>query len=199
MGRPTIIPTAPSGWNNIASSDSADIQICADLIASSTQNSGLNTNSNSSPVSISRNIKARRAALWLRNDQLVTIAYHSFDGPTSPDYSRSPKFCVCAGIDESLTPLPYPLLATNPVYTSIRDAVAYFATNNQGAARIYLLMGDVQPNPRDWIYPIFQCAINNDIAFTEKELTDGIPERYATQGIHPRWPVNITTWKLKRV
>jgi hypothetical protein len=162
-----------------------------------------NINNNASPGNLQTNIQHQRTALWLRNDQLVTIAFHTLDGPTTvaSGPKRHPKYCVCAGIDQSLY-VPAPLASDDVTYQSVRDAVIFFAKNNQAIdRRIYIAVEQGNgPQNGDWIYPIYDCAIRTDIASGENETSRGFPEAYPqhTQRKRPRWPANLTTWKLKR-
>jgi hypothetical protein len=197
MPKPPIDPTAPNGWNNILSGDTANIVTCADMITNSTQTSGINNAL--SPGDLDALISRRRVALWLRSDGLATLAFHTLDGPTVPDPpKRTPKYCVCTGIDQSLTPLPDPLPHNDPTYQSIRDAVIAFAKNNESRARLFITVAQGNgPVSGDWIYPIFQRAINHDIASKEGETSHGASETYH-QSASGRWPTNLTTWKLKK-
>jgi hypothetical protein len=194
MSKPPLDSTAPNGWTNLPSGDTNNIKNCADLLTNSTFTSGINNNAN--PSFFQSNIVHGRTALWLRDDGLVTVAFHSLDGPTDHP-GRHPKFCVCAGIDQSLTPVNPP---NDPTYQSIQSAVNSFVERNQHKARIYVWVeGQNQPVAGDFIYPVFQYAINNEIASSEGESPGGVPEDYSHQPGKGRWPKNITTWKLKKV
>lgn len=197
-----IDPTAPVGWTNVPDTDMASISVCADLITNSTAQVS-NLNNNASPGKLQTNIHYQRTALWLRNDQLVAIAFHTLDGPTKVNsgQKRHPKYCVCAGIDQSLyVPTPPPLDPGDDTYQSIRNAVIAFAKDNQAVdRRIYIVIGQGNgPQPGDWIYPIYDCAIRNDAAFGEGETSAGVQEDYSKQPKPARWTANLTTWKLKK-
>jgi hypothetical protein len=199
---------APCGWVNVNPQGESDpiyagrLRTAANLIKWSTLISKINDGISESALDV--NIKANRTALWLKDDKKLALVFHTLDGQTTPDASRSPKFMVDAGLDPTLVPcVQYPLECGNEVYESLRCAVAYFAKNNQPRARLYLWVeGENEPEPGDYIFPIFQYAITNDTASDEGESTAGISETYtqsdAPDPNNPRWCKSLTTWKLRR-
>jgi hypothetical protein len=196
---------APRGWVNVYPQGAVDLDYQArlrtgtNLIKWSTLISGINNGILES--TFDTNIRALRTALWLRCDHLAALAFQTLDGPTDPDRTRSPKFLVDAGIDPTLVPcVQYPLKCDNELYECLRDAVCHFAQNNEPRARLYLwVAGENEPEPGDYIFPIFQFAINNDTASSEGEGTHGVLEHYKQggPGTDCRWCDELTTWKLK--
>jgi hypothetical protein len=193
-------PAAPHDWTNVDSTDpdyDRHRAICADLITGSTLTSG--ANGNTKATTLKNQIEKGRTALWLRNDELVTVVFHSLDGPTaSPAGSRTPKFVVCAGVDPS-APAFDPSDHGGPTYRSIRDAVKKFAhdNGNQNAARLYLLLvRGTTLVTGDRIKPFFDYACQHELDASESP--GGAPEDYtAAQGSKVRWPNLLTTFLLK--
>ena len=130
-------------------------------------------------IKVSRKQRTAGAALWLRNDNCVTVAFHTFDGPThSP--GRYPKYVVCVGIVQALYS-PAPLANTDPTYQSIHIAVTSFATRNPQAFVYMVLDQHNMVQSSDRIYPIVDCATTYDLA--SGETKPGTPETYDKQGV----------------
>jgi len=141
-------------------------------------------------------------ALWLRDDEKATIAFHSLDGPTDKP-GRHPKYCVCVGLDQSLAAADISVPPGSVTYASLREAALHFATNHQPPKpRMYLWIKDGEaPATGDRIKPFFDHALLHDLAPGGSEPAAGTVEDYsAHQSAHPpaRWPNNMRTWKLKK-
>jgi hypothetical protein len=139
-------------------------------------------------------------ALWLRDDNKATIAFHSLDGPTNHP-GRHPKYCVCAGIDESLAETDISVPPGSVTYGSLRDAAKHFASNHKPPLPwMYLWVKDGEaPAVGDRIKPFFDYALAHDLP--PGEPAGGTAEDYsAHQSAYPpaRWPNNMRTWKLKK-
>jgi hypothetical protein len=206
-----LISQAPDGWTNVVPAEAGytnTIATCTQLMAdSSSINADANTAAGRSAYD--KNIRRQRAALWLRDDQQpsVTLAFNVLDGPTKDHPERCPKFLVCGGISQAVyDQLSNPFTGQDATYQSIRNAVIYFAENNQDQGRLFLWVEDnKQPQSTDWIYPIFQWAIYNDLALAAEGPTPespvGVPEDYSNQDqlfAGHRWTIKPRTWKLKR-
>jgi hypothetical protein len=164
----------PGSWSNIT--EPSTIDACSKLIAAST---GL------SAPDQQKNVQELRTAIWQRGDQLVAIAFHSLYGPTDKD--NNSKFCVCAGVDESLDLTDKK--TKDEVYQSIRGAVIAFANQNSRSGKAYIVLGQGQSLSGSRIDPIFQLVLANDVSSEQQE-------KY-TQPRSGRWPPTLTTYKLK--
>jgi hypothetical protein len=197
MPKPSMNSTAPGGWTNVAPSDLTSLTTCANLIMNSTSTSGVNGNTN--PKTLQNNIQKGRTALWLKNDGLVTVVFHSLDGPTNSAVgTRTPKFVVCAGVDPSAPPFD----STNgggDTYKWMRGAVKFFANDdgNQNTARLYFLFERNKPlMTGDRIKPFYDYAVLHELDSSEN--TAGAPEDYTTAQVgHVRWPNSLTTYLIK--
>jgi len=165
--------------------DQGKIGTCLSLIQQSTADSQINTNLK--VADLLTLIKKGWMALWLKDGSHVTIAFHALAGPLkNPPSGRHPKFCVCVGID---TKPASSLNVTDEPYKSIRAAVSSFAQNNKVTPLYMLVDQEQQPTTADWVYPIMQCAIKNDVASGEP-----VDEDYSTQS---RWPAHPRSWKFR--